>query len=196
MFAVALWTESRKRLVLARDRMGIKPLYYYRSGDDVYFGSELKAILEHPDVPRQLDLEALDSYLSVNYVPGPAHADRRHSKVPPGHFLEWRHGKMWMRAVVDGAGADATAGYRWKAAKEELDWLLRDSVREHLVSDVPLGVWASGGLDSSTILHYAAIETSGRLKTFRFRSPGAVSTRAGTSARSRRSTEPTITSSI
>src|SRR5437764_1323210 len=64
MFAAALWTESRKRLVLVRDRMGIKPLYYYRQGEDVYFGSELKAILEHPDVPRRLDLEALDTYLS------------------------------------------------------------------------------------------------------------------------------------
>src|SRR5690242_4058382 len=65
MFAAALWTESQERLVLARDRMGIKPLYYYRRRDDVYFGSELKAILEHPDVPRQLDVEALDSYLAV-----------------------------------------------------------------------------------------------------------------------------------
>src|SRR5262245_936032 len=71
MFAAALWTESRQRLVLARDRMGIKPLYYFRNGDDVCFGSELKAILELPDVPRVLDLAALDLFLSVNYVPGP-----------------------------------------------------------------------------------------------------------------------------
>ena len=77
MFAVALWTESQKRLVLVRDRMGIKPLYYYRSGEDVYFGSELKAILEHPEVPRHLDLDALDTYLSLNYVAGHADADPR-----------------------------------------------------------------------------------------------------------------------
>src|SRR3954447_13867799 len=70
MFAAALWTESRKRLVLARDRMGIKPLYYFRNADDVYFGSELKAIFEYPHVPRRLDVAALDAYLSVNYVPG------------------------------------------------------------------------------------------------------------------------------
>src|SRR3954451_21992521 len=70
MFAVALWTESQKRLVLVRDRMGIKPLYYYRKGDDIYFGSELKAILEHPGVPRHLDPDALDTYLSLNYVAG------------------------------------------------------------------------------------------------------------------------------
>src|SRR5690348_8939902 len=70
MFALAIWEESRKRLVLARDRIGIKPLYYWKQGDNLYFGSELKAILEHPDSPRQLDLDALGSYLSVNYVPG------------------------------------------------------------------------------------------------------------------------------
>src|SRR5271157_2716882 len=94
MFAAALWTESRKRLVLARDRMGIKPLYYYRSGSDVYFGSELKAILEHPTVARQLDLEALDTYLSVNYVPGARTLIAGIRKVGPGHFLEWRHGRI------------------------------------------------------------------------------------------------------
>jgi asparagine synthase (glutamine-hydrolysing) len=165
MFAVALWTESRKRLVLVRDRMGIKPLYYYRRGDDVYFGSELKAILEHADVPRQLDLEALDSYLSVNYVPGEGTLIEGIRKLPPGHLLEWRHGKLW---IAPWWKIPASENRQWSlgGAKEELDWLLRDSIREHLVSDVPLGVWASGGLDSSTILHYAASGTAARLKTF------------------------------
>ena len=168
MFAVALWTESRRRLVLARDRMGIKPLYYYRHGDDVYFGSELKAILEHPQVPRRLDLEALELYLAVNYVPGARTLMEGIWKVPPGHLLEWRHGKLWTEAwwSVPSAHAGGQACPTLDGAKEELDWLLRDSVREHLVADVPLGVWASGGLDSSTILHYAASETTGRLKTF------------------------------
>jgi len=165
MFAVALWTESRKRLVLARDRMGIKPLYYYRSGDDVCFGSELKAILEHPDVPRQLDLEALDSYLSVNYVPGPGTLIDGIRKLPPGHFLEWRHGKQWI-APWWKLPVNEKRQWSLESAKEELDWLLRDSIREHLVSDVPLGVWASGGIDSSTILHYAATGSAARLKTF------------------------------
>jgi asparagine synthase (glutamine-hydrolysing) len=165
MFAVALWSESRRRLVLVRDRMGIKPLYYYRHGDDVYFGSELKAILEHPDVPRRMDLDALELYLSVNYVPGSRTLLEGVRKVPPGHLLEWRHGKVWTEAWWK--PEEMKAGpMRFEAAKEQLDGLLRDSVREHLVSDVPLGVWASGGLDSSTILHYAASETPGRLKTF------------------------------
>ena len=165
MFAAAIWSESQQRLVLARDRMGIKPLYYYRSGDDLNFGSELKAILEHPEVPRQLDLSALDFFLAVNYVPGAHTLIEGVHKVPPGHVLDWRRGKLvceqWARPAAGGE-------HRWtvESAKSELDQLLRASIREHLVSDVPLGVWASGGLDSSTILHYAASETSGRLKTF------------------------------
>jgi asparagine synthase (glutamine-hydrolysing) len=166
MFAVALWTESQRRLVLVRDRMGIKPLYYYRGGDDVYFGSELKAILEHPDVPRDLDPDALDAYLSVNYVPGTQTLIRGIRKLAPGHLMEWRHGKVqtgaWWKAPATASKRKISLG----AAKEELDSLLADSVREHLIADVPLGVWASGGLDSSAILHYAAAQTSGRLKTF------------------------------
>jgi len=165
MFAAALWTESLKRLVVVRDRMGIKPLYYYRRGDDVYFGSELKAILEHPEVPRRLDLTALDSYLAVNYVPGPRTLMEGIRKVPAGCLLEWRHGKMWMERWWTPPSGD-TRAISVEGAKEELDGLLRDSVREHLVADVPLGVWASGGLDSSAVLHYAAQETAGRLKTF------------------------------
>src|SRR4051812_5353123 len=93
MFAVALWRESSRRLVLVRDRMGIKPLYYYRHSDDVFFGSELKAILEHPSVPRRLDIAALDQYLSVNYVPGERTLVEGIRKVPPGHLLEWRNGR-------------------------------------------------------------------------------------------------------
>ncbi|HEY2015804.1 MAG TPA: asparagine synthase (glutamine-hydrolyzing) [Bryobacteraceae bacterium] len=165
MFAAAFWTESRKRLVLARDRMGIKPLYYYKSGEDVYFGSELKAILEHPEVPRVLDLAALDSYLSVNYVPGTRTLIEGILKLPPGYVLEWRHGKMWTEPWHRRAETKPRA-CSLEDAKEELDGLLKDAVREHLVSDVPLGVWASGGLDSSTVLHYAATQTSARLKTF------------------------------
>ncbi len=165
MFAFAVWTESRKRLVLARDRMGIKPLYYCQHGGNLYFGSELKAILEHPEIPRRLDLHALGSYLSVNYVPGPQTLFEGIRKVPPGHVLEWRRGKLaldcWWK-LPTGPMRRISSG----EATEELDGLLKNSVQEHLISDVPLGVWASGGLDSSTILHYAAAASPGRLKTF------------------------------
>jgi asparagine synthase (glutamine-hydrolysing) len=165
MFAAALWTESRRRLVLARDRMGIKPLYYCQRGEELYFGSELKAILEHPQIPRELDLEGLDAYLGVNYVPGERTLIAGIRKLPPGCLLEWRRGKVEVRAwwrlpemKPRRIGIDQ--------AKEELDGLLKDAVREHLVSDVPLGVWASGGVDSSAVLHYAAAASSGQLKTF------------------------------
>jgi len=165
MFGVALWTESTERLVLARDRIGIKPLYYYRGGDDLYFGSELKAILEHAHIPRRLDERALDRFLSVNYVPGDRTLIEGIRKVPPGHILEWSRGTCRMERWWELPREEARR-YSLGAAKEELEGLLRESVREHLVSDVPLGVWASGGVDSSTILHYAAEQNGSRLKTF------------------------------
>ena len=165
MFGVALWRESERRLVLARDRMGIKPLYFARRGDDLYFGSELKAILIHPEIDRALSLAGLDCYLSLNYVPAPWTLVEGIEKLLPGHWLEWRRGAVrtecyWRLPV--GAAQNWTP----EEAEAELDRLLRESVREHLVSDVPLGVWLSGGLDSSSIVHYAAQESRSRLKTF------------------------------
>jgi asparagine synthase (glutamine-hydrolysing) len=171
MFAAAFWTESGQRLVLARDRMGIKPLYYARSGEDIYFGSELKAILAHPAIGRRLDLEALGHYLSLNYVPGPRTLIEGIRKVPPGHFIEWQRGdfriESWWRLPTPVPRQTSL-----EDAKTELDWLLRDSIREHLVADVPIGIWASGGLDSSTILHYAALQAGANLKTFSVSFPG------------------------
>ena len=165
MFAIALWTRSTKRLVLARDRMGIKPLYFGRHGDDLFFGSELKAILIHPEIERRLSLEGLDCYLSLNYVPCPWTLVEGIEKLPPGQWLEWRDGKVstdsyWRLPI--GVVRDWTL----ESAREELDALLRQSIREHMLSDVPLGMWLSGGIDSSTILHYAAMESSAPIKTF------------------------------
>ncbi len=164
MFAAAFWTESSRRLVLARDRMGIKPLYYHQRNRDLYFGSELKAILLHPEIDRTLDLRGLDRYLSLNYVPGPFTLVEGIRKLPPGNYLKWRDGEVaiepyWKLEFCPDERMD------FGDAKQELDSLLRSAVREHLISDVPLGVWSSGGLDSSTILHYAA-EASPKLKTF------------------------------
>jgi len=164
MFGVALWTESARRLVLARDRMGIKPLYFARRGKELFFGSELKAILVHPEIDRRLSMAGLDCYLSLNYVPCPWTLVDGIEKLPPGHWLEWRDGEIhsqayWTLPFV--APQDRTLD----SAKEELDHLLQESVREHLLSDVPLGVWLSGGIDSSTLLHYAARASSSRLKT-------------------------------
>lgn len=164
MFGVALWTESSRRLVLARDHMGIKPLYFARRGKDLYFGSELKAILSHPEIDRQLSLAGLDCYLSLNYLPCPWTLVEGIEKLPPGHWLEWRDGEVcseayWSLPFV--SPRECTLD----SAKEELDHLLRESLREHLLSDVPLGIWLSGGIDSSTVLHYAAQASGSRLKT-------------------------------
>ena len=171
MFAVALWSESDRRLVLARDRMGIKPLYIARRGDDLYFGSELKAILVHPEIERWLSPDGLDCYLSLNYVPAPWTLVQGIEKLLPGQWLEWRRGAIrtepYWRLPKDWT-LPTGSQERWtpQTAEVELDRLLKESVREHLVSDVPLGVWLSGGVDSSSLVHYAAQASSSRLKTF------------------------------
>ena len=165
MFAFAVWNRPERRLVLARDRLGIKPLYYARVGEDLFFGSELKAIFVHPEIRRVLSLDGLACYLALNYVPGPWTLIDGIQKVPPGEWLEWRDGNV-------------TTGSYWQLpygnirnisineAADELDRLLTQAVREHLLSDVPLGIWLSGGIDSTSILHYAAENSGSRLKTF------------------------------
>jgi asparagine synthase (glutamine-hydrolysing) len=165
MFAVALWSKSRKRIVLARDRMGIKPLYIARRGEELFFASELKALFVHPEIDRRLSLAGLDCYLSLNYIPAPWTMVEGIGKLMPGEWLEWRDGQVstgsyWRLPF----GVSNT--YTLDSAKEELGGLLQDAIREHLISDVPLGVWLSGGVDSSTILHYAAKASNSQLKTF------------------------------
>ena len=194
MFAAAFWTESSRRLVLARDRMGIKPLYYHERNRDLYFGSELKAILLHPEIDRTLDPLGLDRYLSLNYVPVRSRWWKAFAKLPPGNYLEWRDGQIaiepyWKLEFRPDERMD------FGEAKQELDRLLRSAVREHLISDVPLGVWSSGGLDSTTILHYAAEASPAKLKTFSVSFRGRSSTRASTFAKWRRGMAPTITNS-
>lgn len=165
MFGVALWRKSTRRLVLARDRLGIKPLYIARMGEDLLFGSELKTILAHPEMERRLSLEGLDCYLSLNYVPCPWTLVHGVEKLAPGHWCEWVDGRVRSEAYWR-LPACAALPRTIDEAKEELDVLLRQSVQEHLLSDVPLGLWLSGGIDSSTILHYTATANPSRLKTF------------------------------
>lgn len=164
MFAIAIWSESRKRLVLARDRLGIKPLYIARRGKDLFFGSELKSIFVHPEIARNLSLSGLDCYLSLNYVPCPWTLVEGIEKLAPGHWLEWEKGQI--RTGCYWQLPYGTTAQSLDSAKEKLDYLLRESIREHLLSDVPLGVWLSGGVDSSAILHYAASQSGSKLKTF------------------------------
>jgi asparagine synthase (glutamine-hydrolysing) len=165
MFAIAVWDARLHRLVLARDRLGIKPLYVYRAGPDLCFGSEMKAILAHPGIPRFLDWEALQNYLSLNYVPGPATLIKNLRKLPPGHFLEYSKGQTQTQRYWQYPTGE-TRAMSLDEASERLDSLLADSVREHTLSDMPLGVWVSGGLDSTTLLDYAAKQSSKPVKTF------------------------------
>jgi asparagine synthase (glutamine-hydrolysing) len=166
MFAFAVWGESRRRLVLARDRMGIKPLYYARRGRDIYFGSEMKAIFCHPEVGRHIDLNALDTYLGLNYVAGAHTLARGVLKLLPGHFLTWHDGEIsshrYWQLNPNSHGALPTL----EESTRRLDHLLTQSTKEHLAADVPVGIWLSGGMDSSTVLHYASQHASTQLKTF------------------------------
>ena len=148
----------------ARPR-GIKPVYFFRKGHDIYFDSELKGILCHSDIDRHLDLNGLNCFLRVNYVPAPYTLVEGIEKLLPGHLLTWQSGKINVEPYwrLDAFFATKKA-WSLGAAKEQLDFLLRDSVKDHLIADVPLGLWASGGLDSSTILHYAA--SARPLKTY------------------------------
>jgi len=165
MFAVALWSKSRKRIVLGRDRMGIKPLYIARQEEELFFASELKALFVHPEIDRRLSLAGLDGYLALNYIPSPWTLVDGIEKLAPGDWLEWDDGEVstgsYWRLPFGVSNA-----YTLDSAKEELDALMQDAVREHLISDVPLGVWLSGGIDSTTILHYAAKASTSQLKTF------------------------------
>ncbi len=164
MFGLAIWSAPDRRLILARDRIGIKPVYTARLGRDLLFGSELKAIFVHPEFDRRLSLSGLDCYLSLNYVPCPWTLADGIEKLPPGHWLEWRDGQVRSESYWRLPFGVSNPG-SIELVKEELDQLLQQSVREHLLSDVPLGIWLSGGIDSTAVLHYAARASASRLKT-------------------------------
>jgi asparagine synthase (glutamine-hydrolysing) len=165
MFAAAFWNEDQRRLVLVRDRVGIKPLYVYRSGENIYFGSELKSILSHPEVPRRLDRGALHHYLALNYVPSPFTLIQGIQKLRPGYLFEWRDGLVLEQQYWKlPHGIDDH--WTMPDAEEALDGLLDQSIQDHLLSDVPVGLWLSGGIDSSSLLHYVSQMSTQRPKTF------------------------------
>ena len=164
MFAFSIWDAANKRLLLARDRLGIKPLYYAVVKNKLVFGSELKAILIHPDVPHDIDFEAIDLFLSLEFIPSPKSILRAVKKLPPGHKLIFEAGKVKVEQYWD----IQTKETRFSDADcvEQLAELISESVRMRLMSDVPLGVFLSGGIDSSTVLDFMSRESSERVQAF------------------------------
>ena len=153
MFAFAIWDERHRRLLLARDRLGIKPLYFTQTDGQLIFGSEIKAILQHPSVRSDLDIEALTNFLSLRYVPAPQTMFRGISSLPPGCTLSCDRNGVKTNCYWDLRFAENKNGQRREQDyAEELQALLRESVTLHLVSDVPFGAFLSGGVDSSTIV--------------------------------------------
>jgi asparagine synthase (glutamine-hydrolysing) len=168
MFAIALWDAAERRLLLARDPFGIKPLYYRVDGGVLSFASELKALVRQPGFAADVDLEALEAYLAFNSVPAPMSIYRGVRKLPAGHLLDARDGEVrlhrFARPAPVAAGAVRRESGRDLAA--ELRERLRDSVRAHLESDVPVGVFLSGGIDSSLLAALAAQESGEPVRTF------------------------------
>jgi asparagine synthase (glutamine-hydrolysing) len=151
MFAFALWDDARRELVLARDRFGKKPLYYADLGDTLMFGSELKALRGHPRCPDEIDADALSHYLALEYVPTPWSILRSVRKLPAGHLLRWRDGRVSVERWWDMSFGE-TQERTDEDVIEEFRTQLRAAVRRRLVSDVPLGAFLSGGIDSSSVV--------------------------------------------
>ncbi|MBX5479991.1 MAG: asparagine synthase (glutamine-hydrolyzing) [Pyrinomonas methylaliphatogenes] len=166
MFAFAIWDERARRLFIARDRVGKKPLYYTLTPQrSLIFGSELKALLEHPEVEREIDYAALDAYLTFGYVPDPLCIFRRVRKLPPGHRLIFANGEIKIEQYwdFDYCPIEGRSEEEWI---EELRACLEDAVRVRLIADVPLGAFLSGGVDSSTVVGLMARAGVRPVKTF------------------------------
>jgi asparagine synthase (glutamine-hydrolysing) len=166
MFAFAIWDETASRLLLARDRFGIKPLYYWTSSDGVVFASELRSLLALEDFPREVDADAVQEYLALGYIPDPSCIFKGVRKLPPGHLLTWDEARgveirrYWSPVRPEVPVSDE------REAIEELRRLISDAVSSHLESDVPLGAFLSGGLDSSTVVAQMKQLTSSSVETF------------------------------
>ncbi|HJS73121.1 MAG TPA: asparagine synthase (glutamine-hydrolyzing), partial [Vicinamibacteria bacterium] len=168
MFAFAIWDARARKLFLARDRFGIKPLYYTLAGDELIFASELKAILAHPRVERRIDFVALNEYLSFEYVPTPRTIFRDIRKLPPAHTLTYsvkgpELSRYWDLSLRK---SESRPPVSWREYRERLRHELAEAVRKEMVSDVPLGVLLSGGLDSTTVLAMMARSSERRVKSF------------------------------
>jgi asparagine synthase (glutamine-hydrolysing) len=166
MFAFAIWDERRNSLFVARDRLGIKPLYYWTTPDGIAFASELKSFLALATFPREIDVTAVHEYLTLGYVPDPSCIYRGVRKLPPGHWLTWDAAsgvtvqRYWTPVREERVVSDE------REVVEELRTLIADAVTSHLESEVPLGAFLSGGIDSSTVVAQMTRSSASRVRTF------------------------------
>ena len=173
MFAFGIYDKKRDRLVLARDHNGVKPLYYIRKpgNGNLVFGSEIKAIMEYPGIPRELDLEALDLFLTLEYIPAPFSIFKHIRKLPAAHFLVLENNTIRIEKYWDVFGKNTLEHNDKKLPpfeelKEQFLALLKESVKMRMISDVPLGAFLSGGLDSSSIVAMMSSQSRQPVKTF------------------------------
>lgn len=172
MFTFALWDRHACTLYLVRDRLGIKPLYWGQGGNTFLFGSELKALRQHPDFAAEIDRDALAAYARYNYIPAPRSIYRGIRKLRPGCILSVRAGSepvetpFWSMAEAVQRGRESRLTIGDKEATDELEALLRDAVGRRMVADVPLGAFLSGGVDSSTVVALMQAQSSRPVRTF------------------------------
>ncbi len=166
MFAFAIWDETDKSLFIARDRVGKKPvLYSHQPNGDLIFGSEFTALLAHPSISREVDFEAIDSYLSFLCVPAPQTAFKQIRKLEPAHWLRWKDGKIETKRYWSPDFSNKIKISESEAI-DETTRIIRESTKMRMISEVPLGAFLSGGVDSSTIVALMAQESEKPVKTF------------------------------
>jgi asparagine synthase (glutamine-hydrolysing) len=174
MFAFALWDQNNKALMLARDRVGIKPLYYSLSDRAIVFASEIKAILVDPSITRKLAPEIIDRFLTFLYVPGQDTLLQGIQKLAPGHYLMVKDGKAHVRQYWDLEFSKPSQFPSVEEAEQELLSILAESIELHMIADVPVGVLLSGGVDSTAVLSYVANKTDKEISSYTvgFADPG------------------------
>jgi asparagine synthase (glutamine-hydrolysing) len=166
MFAFALWDRNRRRLLIARDRVGKKPLFYAERDGELWFASEAKSILQDPEIPREMDADAIDSFLHYQYVPHPKSAFRALRKLPPAHLLSWEDGRLELRRYWKLSYSPDDPYGSEEEMKERIRDELLEATRLRLRSDVPLGAFLSGGVDSSAVVAAMAQLSETPVKTF------------------------------
>ena len=173
MFGFAIWDQNTKTLLLARDRVGIKPLYYHLSDSSLIFGSEIKAILADPSVTREMAPELIDRFLTFLYLPGEETLLKGIRKLAPGHYLLSKDGKTVQKQYWDLDFAGSPPSRSLVDAEGELVSHLTEAIGLHMIADVPVGVLLSGGVDSTGVLSFAVEGTDKKISSFTIRFAGA-----------------------